>query len=357
MVYFLWICTIPIGALWIASPIILQAIVPEQETARLAGLYLRITLLGAPAYAVFESGKRFVQAQGRFAATTAVLLVAAPLNILLHWLFVFKCGWGFVGAPIAVAVTENLLPLLLYIHIWVFGGFECWGGFSRAAFRNWSPMVKLAIPGLVMVFAEYLAFEVLTLSTSYIGEAQLAAQSILTTITTLTWNIPYPIGVAASTRVANLIGATLSDAGKVAAKVALCIAVGVGLFNSILLVSLRQFIPRLFTSDEEIIEIVAKVLPLCAAFQLFDALTANCNGVLRGIGRQEIGGYINVFCYYAIAMPISFGLGFGLHLELIGLWSGVAIALALVAAIEGFFIFTADWERAVLEAKLRNSTA
>ena len=101
------------------------------------------------------------------------------------------------------------------------------------------------------------------------------------------------------------------------------------MFNVILLSFLRNYIPQLFTNDQGVIDLVASVLPLCAAFQLFDALAANCNGLLRGLGRQEIGGWVNLFCYYVIAMPISFGTAFGLGWQLEGLWSGVALALGL----------------------------
>lgn len=103
----------------------------------------------------------------------------------------------------------------------------------------------------------------------------------------------------------------------------------VGIFNVILLSSLRNYIPQLFTDDQEVVALVAKVLPVCAAFQLFDAIAANCNGLLRGIGQQEIGGYVNLFCYYVVAMPISFGTAFKAGWELEGLWTGVAIALGL----------------------------
>jgi hypothetical protein len=103
----------------------------------------------------------------------------------------------------------------------------------------------------------------------------------------------------------------------------------VGMFNVILLSSLRNYIPQLFTNDQGVIDLVASVLPLCAAFQLFDALAANCNGLLRGLGQQEVGGWVNLFCYYVVAMPISFGTAFGLGWQLEGLWSGVALALGL----------------------------
>jgi len=52
-----------------------------------------------------------------------------------------------------------------------------------------------------------------------------------------------------------------------------------------------------------------------------DAVACCCNGILRGLGRQEIGGYVQLFAYYGVAMPISFGFAFGLKWGLHGLWS------------------------------------
>ena len=190
-------------------------------------------------------------------------------------------------------------------------------------------MVKLALPGLLMVEAEYFAFEILTLASSFFGTTHLAAQSVLGTIIGVTFQFPFPVSIAGSTRIANLIGATLPDAAKVSAKVTLTIAASLGALNCILLSALRLHLPQLFTSDPGVIALVGKILPICAAFMLFDALSANCNGILRGLGRQEIGGWVQLFCYYAVAMPISMGSAFGLGWELKGLWTGVAVALAL----------------------------
>lgn len=88
-VYFLWAITILISVLWFFGSKILVKIVPEKEIAELAGLYLKILILGAPGYACFECSKRYVQAQGKFAANMYILFIAAPLNVLMHWLFVF----------------------------------------------------------------------------------------------------------------------------------------------------------------------------------------------------------------------------------------------------------------------------
>jgi MATE family multidrug resistance protein len=284
-----------------------------------------------------------------------ILLLCAPLNGFLNWLFVWHLGWGFVGAPIAVAITENLLPILLFLYVRFIDGYQCWGGFDRRALKNWTPMIKLALPGLIMVLAEFLAFEVLTLSSSWLGSTDLAAQSVLGSVTGLTFQIPFPMSVAASTRIANLIGATLAVPAKTAAKVAVVAAVFVGFFNLFLLSVFRHQIASLFTPDQDVIDLVARLLPICATFQVFDALAANCNGILRGLGRQEIGGYVGLFAYYLVGMPISFGTGFGLGWGLYGLWVGPAVALGVVAAIESVFIYRTSWERAVEQAKVRNA--
>jgi hypothetical protein len=150
--------TIPIGIVWLSAEKILEKIVPEKRSAELAGLYLRILLIGAPGYACFESGKRFVQAQGLFSATTYVLLIAAPLNAFMNWFFVWYCGFGFAGAPAAVVITDNLLPVFLFGYVYFVDGKQCWNGFTKKAFKNWgmplsppSPTSLEVVPALLVL--------------------------------------------------------------------------------------------------------------------------------------------------------------------------------------------------------------
>ncbi|CZT25040.1 related to uncharacterized membrane protein, predicted efflux pump [Ramularia collo-cygni] len=355
MVFFLWAITIPIAAIWLCGTEILGVIVPEKETAVLAGQYLRVLIIGAPGYACFEAGKRYVQAQGRFDATLYVLLIAAPLNVLMHYVFVWHFKWGFIGCPIAVVITETLMPILLFLYVRFVGGMECWPGFSRKAFINWGPMVRLALPGLIMVLAEFLAFEVLTLASARISATHLAANTVLQSLSVLTYQLPFPLSIAASTRCANLIGAGLPDAAKVTSRVTFGIGIFLGMFNMIALSALRTKIPWLFTNEADVVALAAACLPINAAFQLFDSLAAQCNGLLRGLGKQEIGGYVNLFAYYVIALPLSFVLGFALHFDLIGLWAGPALGLAIVSAFEGIYIYRISYEKASEEAARRNA--
>ena len=108
MVFFLWAITIPIGVIWLCAEEILIKIVPEKDVAVLAGRYLRIVLIGAPGYATFESGKRYLQAQGLFSASLYVLIICAPLNALMNWLFVWVCLLNYL---ISRMILHNRKPL------------------------------------------------------------------------------------------------------------------------------------------------------------------------------------------------------------------------------------------------------
>lgn len=121
-------------------------------------------------------------------------------------------------------------------------------------------------------------------------------------MTVFLYNFPFPLSIAGSTRVANFIGATLPDAAKVTARVIIVGGTIVGLLNMVLLSSARFYIPRLFTQDEEVIKLAAATLPVNAAFQLFDALAAQCNGILRGLGKQAIGGVISLLAFYGVSL-------------------------------------------------------
>lgn len=355
MTCFLFCLSVPVTVLWFYAENILYHIVPEPESARLAGLYLRVMIFSIPGFILFEGGKRYTQAQGLFRATTWVLVIVAPFNVFLSWFLVWHLGWGFVGAPMAVAITENLLPLFLFLYVRFVDGRQCWGGFSRRALSNWWDMIRLALPGMIMVEAEWLAFEILTLMSSRFGSEYLAAQSVLATVTTISYQIPFPMSIAASTRIANLIGAGLVDAAKTTGVVAFAAACVIGIFNLALYGGLRYYIPLLFTKDPEVIELVATVIPIVAVMQVFDGLAAGAGGILRGIGKQAMGGPANLFAYYAISLPCSLVLAFAFDWRLSGLWTGVTFGTITVSLIEYIYLVKADWHKAAAEAAARNA--
>jgi multidrug resistance protein, MATE family len=288
-----------------------------------------------------------------------------------------KLGFGLSGAAAAASLTNILQPilLLLYVRFVIPSSLECWPGFSWTALKNWGAMIRLAIPGILMIEAEWLAFDILTFSSAYLGEAQLAAQSVLFNVSVLMYHLPFPASIAASTRLGNLIGSGSLRAARIAANTYYIVFVGIGLFDLSFLVALKDVIPKIFSNDDQVRRIVSTVMPLVATFQLVDSTTALCNGLLRGLGRQYIGGWTNLLVYYVVSgssticltdasssddisqfsIPASLFLTFGPpHLGLWALWTGPAAGLAAITIVVSIFLKRISWQKCVEEARWRS---
>mgnify|MGYP003888489331 CR=1 FL=1 len=77
----------------------------------------------------------------------------------------------------------------------------------------------------------------------------------------------------------------------------------------------------------------ASILPVAAAFQIFDGAQCVGGGILRGMGRTRPAAVFNFMSYYVIALPLGYVLAFKLGLELVGIWMGLAIGLGMAAAL------------------------
>ncbi|KAG2228622.1 hypothetical protein INT48_004443 [Thamnidium elegans] len=316
-------------------------------------LFLRYLLPGAPAYIAFEATKRYLQAQGIMHASTYSMMVTAPLNFVLNYAFVYTFGMGFIGAPLATSFSYWIMFLLLIAYAKFVKGSEGWGGWSRECLKDWVPFLKLAFSGIIIICAEWTAFEVSSLAASYLGTTDLAAQSILLTLSSATYTIPMGISIAATNRVGNAIGGNYGYKAKVASTTALLFSVLFGIINSLFFLLTRSKLGLLFSSDQKVIDMVSNVLPIFAIFQVTDGIASVGGGVIRGLGRQNVAAWINLVAYYLIALPFGFYLTFKLNWALTGLWTGLTIALFLVAFGEVVFLLNIDWFQEVKRAQLR----
>lgn len=317
------------------------------------GLFLRYLLPGAPAYIAFEATKRYLQAQGIMHASTYSMMVTAPLNFVLNYAFVYTFNMGFIGAPLATSLSYWLMFGLLLAYIKFVKGSEGWGGWNRECLRGWWPFLKLAFSGIIIICAEWTAFEVSSLAASYLGTTDLAAQSILLTLSSATYTIPMGIAVAATNRVGNALGGNHGYKAKTASASALLFAILFGCVNSAFFLLTRSSLGKLFSSDEDVIDMVAHVLPLCAVFQVADGIASVGGGIIRGLGRQSVAAWINLIAYYLIALPFGFYLTFNMNWALSGLWTGLTVALFLVAVGEVTFLWSVDWYKEVKRAQER----
>ncbi|CUM65515.1 uncharacterized protein PRCAT00003161001 [Priceomyces carsonii] len=345
----------PLALIWWFSGSILKLMVPNEDIVMLAQQYMRIIIIGAPGLLMFETGKRFLQAQHIYNAGIYVLAVASPVNVILHWLLVWNesTGLGFIGAPIAVSITFWLLSILMLLYVLLIDGKKCWAKFESRALTNWKPMLKLAIPGTIMVEAEYLAFEVLTILAASFGTDALAAQSIAANIAALLYQLPFAISVILSTRVSYLIGLEDVLAAKLVIRISTYLSLGISTLNFCIVFFGRLVLSRFFTNSEDVISMSKNLLVLTSINQIADAFNVSGAGILRGQGRQRIGSLLSLFSYYIIALPVGYLLAFKVHIGLPGLWVGLICAVAFLALSEYLCIIKCNWPRILTESQNR----
>ncbi|KAG0325341.1 hypothetical protein BGZ99_000755 [Dissophora globulifera] len=347
---------VPIAGVWLSSGYIFSLLGQEPALAEHAALFLKGLLPGAPAFLIFECVKKYLQAQGIMHASTCVLLIASPINVVLNYTLVWNkyIGIGYIGAPIATSISYWNMLILLLLYIRFVDGHQGWGGWTRDCLTGWPAFLKLALPGVMMVCTEWWAFEVVSLAASYLGTIALAAQSVVVQTSGLLYTVPFGISIAASNRVGNLIGMGDARSAKVASRVSVALAIIFGMVNSTMLIIFKERWGRLFSEDIDVIQTVAMVLPLVAVFQISDGLAGVGGGVLRGVGLQHLGAYLNLIAYYLIAFPIGYILAFKLHWGLKGLWSSMCVALWLVGLGELWVIYKTNWAAEVIKCKARN---
>jgi MATE family multidrug resistance protein len=280
---------------------------------------------------------------------TYVLLITSPLNVALNYLFVYTFKLHLVGAPLATGLSYWLSFLLLVLYSRFVAGSRCWGGWSKASYRNISTFARLSALGIIHVGTEWWAFEIVALAAGRLGTIPLAAQSVIMTTDQVMNTIPFGIGVAASARVGNLLGAKNAKGAARAANVAAWLSMVMGLLVLIVLMAVKDFYAKIFNDDVNVIRLTAEVMPYVALFQIADGLNGSCGGSLRGMGRQHIGAAVNFVSYYMGALPLGIWLAFH-GWGLAGLWVGQCIALYLVGILEWVIVAWSDWDHQVQKA-------
>lgn len=354
MLVLMAIVSVPLAAIWGTSPKILALFVDQERVIVKAGAFLRVSILGMPGYASFEALKRFLQAQGNFSVAMIILLICTPVNAFTSWFFAFQLGMGLNGAALGIALTNTLRPILLILYCMTpFGRWshKCWGGFSHTVWTNWKPIVKLSFAGSAVNLAEWGSFQIVGFSTSRLGTNHLAAQSVLVTISMVTWHIPFSVSVGISTRIGHLIGAGLVSTARHAATLYCIVFTLIGSINCFTLYFLQNSILSFFLEDHNtrvVYSLAASTMLVVSLYQVIDAFICFTNGILRGLGRQSVAACVVIAVNYCAAVPLALWLELGPpKLALVGAWSGIASGMIIIAIIECFYIKLLDWDRCV----------
>ncbi|KAH8083292.1 MATE efflux family protein [Cristinia sonorae] len=347
---------IPIVCIWMGSESILLFLKQDPEVAHLAAVYLKYSIAGLPAYAFNAISRRYFQSQGLFTVPTRVILCVAPINALLNYLLVWgpePFRLGFIGAPIATAISFNLISLASVVYGVFYVPKTAWHPISRRCFTSLGVLVQLGLAGVGQTASEWWSWELVGLAASLLGPVSLATQSVLLVSASTTFQAPFALSVATSVRVGNLLGERNGIRAASTTKAALLIGIAISLLWSAMFMIFRTKWAYIFNDDAEVVTLVASILPIVSLFQVFDGLSAVSGGILRAMGKQFTGALLNLSAYYVIGIPFGIWLAFKRDMGLHGLWVGLTISLIYASAVGVWICFKTDWEREVKKVQDR----
>jgi len=330
--------SLPVGLLWLATGPVLVLLGQDPQLAAMAGDYALARLPGLPMVLSFVVLRGWMQGRGIVRPAMWAVLVANVFNVVANWLLIFgNLGCprlGVAGAGLATAITQVAMVASLLLVVRGFRlGRGAWAGWERAALRGRGAreIAGYGLPIALQFGLEIWAFQIATLWAGELGTVPLASHTIALNLASVSFMVPLGVSIGATTRVGNLIGARRPADAQRAAWVSLAMGCGAMAAFALCFVLARYELPALYSADAGVIALAASILPVAAAFQVFDGTQVVGGGILRGMGRTRPAAVMHLVAFYGVGLPLSWLFAFRAGLGLVGIWWGLAVGLAVVA--------------------------
>ncbi|MGI4872375.1 MAG: MATE family efflux transporter [Janthinobacterium lividum] len=323
-------------------PLLLPHLGQAPEVVALATPWVRVVGLSLLPLMVFQGFREWAEGLGLTRQAMQLSIAANVLNALLCYALIFghfgAPALGLMGSAWATLISRIGMALLM-------GQFVL----RAEALRNRRPtsgrawlrpglaelrgQLALGLPIGVQMMLEVGAFSAAFLLIGWLGVTPQAAHQIAINVASVTYMAATGISAAATIRVGSLRGSGDVAGARQAGFAAYWLAFAfMGLMGGLML-ALRHVIPPLYNHDPAVLAQAATLLAIAAAFQVSDGLQVVGLGALRGLEDVKMPSVVALLAYWAVALPLGYGLGFGLKLGAVGIWLGLLTGLSLVAGL------------------------
>ena len=298
--------------------------------------YILIVVSLVP-FLFFSFFKQFLEGLGNTMVAMVITLLMNGLNILLNWVFIYG-NWGFepmgaTGAGIGSLISRIGMPLCFWA---VMAWRKEWKQYLRMAWQRFSwqrirELAKIGFPIGGQTLLETFLFTASFVIIGWISKEALAAHQISNQIADMTFMLALGIGSATTIRVSHQLGEGNIHGVRMASTASVHLVLLMNTIGAALMISLRNYIPMLFTEDQEVIAIASQLIVLAGLFQYADGLQAVGAAMLRGITDVKVPMVIAFVSYILIGLSVGLICAFPLNMGAAGIWIGFIFALAVAA--------------------------
>ncbi len=317
----------------------------QADLARNAGLYISAYMWSILPFLCFIILRNFVSALEQPVWALIISVIAVLANALFNYALIFgKFGvpaFGVIGAGIGSVMTNMLMfggmALVVILHK-RFRRYRLFGRFWRADWQRYRALWKLGLPIAVTMGLEGSVFGIAALLMGLINAESVAAHAIALQLASLTFMVPMGLGQAATVRVGIQYGrrdhAGITRAGWVS------FALGTSFMAAMAMVFVLApdfliaiFIDANAPGNEKVASLAVSFLAIAAIFQIVDGAQVVGAGMLRGLHDTTVPMVFALMGYWFIGIGVGAGLAFWQGWEGIGVWTGLASGLGIVAVL------------------------
>jgi MATE family multidrug resistance protein len=298
---------------------------------------------------LFVAYKEYLQAEGKNRRANILTLMAVILNVVLNYIFVIFLPFDVWG----LALGTNLCRWFMLIGLIYPRAIFVKGQKPSFLFEK-KELIRLGIPVSCSFLLEVGAFSLTTFLAGRFGELQVSAHQIVLTWASLTFMIPLGVSSGVSTLIGHSWGSQQYTLMKWQMKASLLVSGLVMTLTAMVFFFFPQWPLKFFTKDPSIIQLGTHFFMVAAFFQIFDGLQVTLSGILRGFNKTKATFVANILSFWAVAIPVGLYLAYKKHMQVEGLWMGLAIGL-LVATIILSLNLSVHWRYLSEQIKLKRA--
>ena len=314
--------------------------------------YMGVVFFAVPQNLILVTGVTALQADGDTRSPMWFSLIQGVVNLGLSWVLLWGIGpfpeLGIVGAGIGTLASFTLGALLVLGTLRLRRGTVSLRTMQAPSMDAIRPILRLSGPAFGEKIVFHTAFVIFAAYVGHLGTKAMTANQALIAIESLGFIVAHGFSVAASSLVAQKMGANrLEEASQVG-----WISAGLGTLVLGSVGVLFWFFPGeligLFTQDPATIEMGVPCLRVAALVQPLMAICEAMAGGLRGAGDTRTPMVAALVGPGLVRLGLCWFLAFQMDLGLLGIWYGTSLDWVVRAAVLVWVYKRGAWKRIVV---------
>lgn len=311
-----------------------------EELLPLIRPYFLLQLTSLVFVMMFNSFKQFADGITDTKTSMWIMLSANLLNIIGNSLLIYGVwglpALGLTGAGISTLTSRIFMFVAFAILFFRKQSYRRYlVGYHRTTYNTGDLKVlnRMGMMVGLQMGMETALFSISGVMIGWLGTVPLAAHQVVASISTLGFMVYYGVGSAVSIRVSNFFGRG-DIAGVRRATLAGAHLLGLlAILVSVFFLLVREHIGWLYTSSEDVVNLVAVLMVILVFYQFGDSLQIIFANALRGVADVTSMAVISFIGYFVIALPVSYICGFVLDWGIEGIWLGYPVGLTLTGGM------------------------